>query len=77
MYISSNHNDHNHIEKVVKKGNRLIAYIKSVIDHLDDFNRVYTMVIFYGDRLLSHQLIMLAHGFLIVKLILIDRLEKL
>ena len=38
--------DHVHIEETIKKGNRLIAYIKSIIDNFDVFNRVY-----YGDIL--------------------------
>jgi hypothetical protein len=44
--ISRNVSDHAHIEEVLKKGNRIIAYIKSIIDNQDDFNRVY-----YGDLL--------------------------
>ena len=46
--ISRNLTDHCHIEEVIKKGNRprLIAYVKSVINNFDDFNRVY-----YGDIL--------------------------
>ena len=35
-----------HINEVIKKGNRLIRYIKSIIDGQDDFKRVY-----YGDLL--------------------------
>ena len=35
-----------HINEVIKKGNRLIGYIKSIIDGQDDFKRVY-----YGDLL--------------------------
>jgi hypothetical protein len=46
VIISRNLSDHSHIEEVVKKGNRIIAYIKSIIDGQDDFNRVY-----YGDLL--------------------------
>lgn len=38
--------DHSHIQEVIKKGNRIIGYIKSIIDGQDDFNRVY-----YGDLL--------------------------
>ena len=44
--ISRNLSDHGHIHEVTKKGNRIIAYIKSVIDNFDNFNRVY-----YGDIL--------------------------
>lgn len=46
VYISRSLSDHCHIQEVIKKGNRLIAYVKSVIDNFDDFNRVY-----YGDVL--------------------------
>ena len=46
VYISRNLTDHCHVEEVIKKGNRLIAYVKSVINNFDDFNRVY-----YGDIL--------------------------
>ena len=46
VHISRNLTDHCHINEVLKKGNRLIAYIKSIIDNFDDFNRVY-----YGDVL--------------------------
>lgn len=46
IQISSNLSDHGHIEEVVRKGHRLIAYIKSIIDDHDDYNRVY-----YGDIL--------------------------
>jgi hypothetical protein len=46
VIISRNLSDHSHIEEVVKKGNRIIAYIKSIIDGQEDFNRVY-----YGDLL--------------------------
>ena len=44
--LSRNLNDHMHINEVIKKGNRLIRYIKSIIDGQDDFKRVY-----YGDLL--------------------------
>ena len=33
--------DHNHSSDVVKKGNRIIGYVKSIIDGHDDFQRVY------------------------------------
>jgi len=46
VYIDRNLTDHYHIEEVVKKGYRMIGYIKSIIDGQDDFNRVY-----YGDLL--------------------------
>lgn len=46
VHISRSLSDHVHVEQTVKKGNRLIAYIKSIIDNFDDFNRVY-----YGDIL--------------------------
>ncbi len=46
VIISRNNSDHSHIDEVIKRGNRLIAYIKSIIDDQDDFNRVY-----YGDLL--------------------------
>ena len=35
--FSRNLSDHNHINDVVKKGNRLIGYVKSIIDGHDDF----------------------------------------
>ena len=38
--------DTHHIDEVIKKGNRIIAYIKSIINGQDDFNRI-----FYGDVL--------------------------
>ena len=41
VYISRNLSDHGHIQEVIKKGNRLIAYIKSIINNFDDFNRVH------------------------------------
>jgi len=41
VYFSRNLSDHCHIQEVIKKGNRLIAYIKSIIDNFDNFNRVY------------------------------------
>lgn len=44
--ICSNLSDHGHIEEVIRKGTRLTAYIKSIIDEQDDYNRVY-----YGDTL--------------------------
>ena len=46
VHISRNLSDHTHVNEVVKKGNRLIAYIKSIVDSHNDFNRVY-----YGDIL--------------------------
>jgi hypothetical protein len=46
VHISRDLTDHCHAQYVIKKGNRLIAYIKSIIDNFDDFNRVY-----YGDIL--------------------------
>lgn len=46
VQISSNLSDHCHIDEAIRKGNRLIAYIKSIINEQDDFNRVY-----YGDIL--------------------------
>ncbi len=46
VYIDRNLSDHRHIEEVIKKGYRMIGYIKSIIDGQDDFNRVY-----YGDLL--------------------------
>ena len=46
VIISRNLNDHKQFESVLKKGNRLIAYIKSVINNFDNFSRVY-----YGDIL--------------------------
>ena len=39
--------DHTHVNDVIRKGNRLIAYIKSIVNNHDDFNRVY-----YGNLLL-------------------------
>ena len=44
--FNRNLTDHNHIEEVIKKGYRMIGYIKSIIEGQDDFNRVY-----YGDIL--------------------------
>lgn len=46
VHISNNLSDHTHVSEVVKKGNRLIGYIKSILDGQDDVNRV-----FYGDVL--------------------------
>ena len=46
VHISRNLSDHSHLSETIKKGNRLIGYIKSIIDSHDDFNRVY-----YGDVL--------------------------
>ena len=44
--ISRKNNDNEHINEVIKKGNKIIAYIRSIIDNQDDFNRVY-----YGNLL--------------------------
>jgi hypothetical protein len=41
VHISRNLSDHTHVNEVLKKGNRLIGYIKSIIDSHDDFNRIY------------------------------------
>ena len=41
VQISASISDHKHINEVVKKGNKIIAYIRSIIDDQDDFNRVY------------------------------------
>jgi hypothetical protein len=46
VQISNNISDHKHIDQVINKGNKVIAYIRSIIDDQDDFNRVY-----YGDIL--------------------------
>jgi len=46
VQISRNLSDHNRVDEVIKKGNRLIAYVKSIIDNFDNFNRVH-----YGDIL--------------------------
>ena len=46
VQISASISDHKHINEVVKKGNKIIAHIRSIIDDQDDFNRVY-----YGDIL--------------------------
>ena len=46
VQISASISDHKHINEVVKKGNKIIAYIRSIIDDQDDLNRVY-----YGDIL--------------------------
>jgi len=46
VQISNNISDHKHIDEVIRKGNKIIAYIRSIIDGQDDFNRV-----FYGDVL--------------------------
>ncbi|XP_071959459.1 uncharacterized protein [Antedon mediterranea] len=45
-HITRSLSDHCHIEEVIKKGYRIIAYIKSIINDQDDYNRV-----FYGDLL--------------------------
>jgi hypothetical protein len=39
--ISRNLSDHVHVKELIQKGNRLIGYIKSIINSQDDFNRVY------------------------------------
>ena len=55
--FNRNLTDHNHIEEVIKKGYRMIGYIKSIIEGQDDFNRVY-----YGDILwkkLAYQLLIM------------------
>ena len=44
--INRNMSDHTHVNDLICKGNRLIGYIKSIINGHDDFNRVY-----YGDIL--------------------------
>jgi hypothetical protein len=41
FHISRNHSDHTHVNEVIRRGNRLIGYIKSIINGQDDFNRVY------------------------------------
>lgn len=46
IHINYNLSDHLHINEVIRKGHRIIAYIKSIIDNQDNFNRVY-----YGDLL--------------------------
>lgn len=46
IHISRDQSDNVHIVDTVKKGNRIISYIKSIIDNQEDFNRVY-----YGDLL--------------------------
>ena len=46
VQISRSLSDPNHVDDVIKKGNRLLVYIKSIINNVDDFNRVY-----YGDTL--------------------------
>ena len=46
IHINYNLSDHFHINEVLRKGHRIIAYIKSIIDNQDDFNRVY-----FGDLL--------------------------
>lgn len=46
VHISRTLSDHHHVDEVIKKGNRLIAYVKSIISNFDNFNRVY-----YGDIL--------------------------
>jgi len=46
VIFSRNMTDHHHIDEVVRKGNRMIGYIKSIIDGQDDFKRV-----FYGNIL--------------------------
>ena len=46
VHIFKNLSDHTHVSEVIKKGNRLLGYIRSILDGQDDFNRVY-----YGDIL--------------------------
>ena len=46
VHISRSLSEHTHVNEIVKKGNRLISYIKSIINSHDHFNRVY-----YGDIL--------------------------
>ena len=41
VHITSNLSDHCHTSEIIIKGNRLIGYIKSIIDNQDDFDRVY------------------------------------
>ena len=41
FHISRNLSDHVHVNEMIKKGNRLIGYIKSIINSHDNFNRVY------------------------------------
>ena len=41
FYISRTLSDHVHANEMIKKGNRLIGYIKSIINSQDNFNRVY------------------------------------
>ena len=45
-FISRSNKDNLHIEETIKKTNKIIAYIKSVLDNQEDFNRVY-----FGDLL--------------------------
>ena len=40
IHFSRNLHDHCHVQEVIKKGNRLISYIKSIINNLDNFDRV-------------------------------------
>ena len=37
VHITRNLSDHHHTSETIKKGNRLIGYIKSIIDNQDDF----------------------------------------
>ncbi|XP_071944592.1 uncharacterized protein [Antedon mediterranea] len=46
VIISRSYTDSDNINEVIKKGNRIIAYITSIINNQNDFNRVY-----YGDLL--------------------------
>ena len=41
FHITRNISDHVHANELIKKGNRLIGYIKSIINNQDNFNRVY------------------------------------
>ena len=41
FHITRNISDHVHANELIKKGNRLIGYIKSIINNQDNFNRIY------------------------------------
>jgi len=41
VILNRNQSDNSHIDEVLKRGNRIIAYIKSIIDNQENFNRIY------------------------------------
>ena len=64
VHISRNLSDHTHVNEVVKKGNRLIAYIKSIVDSHDNFNRIYYGNILWKSLAVPSNLVMyIIHAF--------------